>query len=265
MTKFTLTTVVAMLMLSGITTAQNTPTPCACPQWLWATWTDGNGNTFYSYYSQMCDGPDTGDPYWASLDTSAYYGEYPGGSCTNNGGCSNPAVPTLVPNGKSVNTKMSRSVNQIQKNIDPLGNRILGLGSRGIGNAPKHPGPWNRGKGPKISPGAGVIPQGGPVFVYVEVKNPAGNDVIIEAKLFSYALNPANHTPRLPGDAITIGVGIQAKREHGNRPTDTIKWNKVTTISPEPRGGNPASETYCIRFDHHGVQYQVITAEPVRM
>lgn len=261
MTKCTLFSIVALCLLSSAGIAQNLDTPCACPQWMWAMWSNG-GNSYYSYYSKVCDGE---YEYWASLDSATDYGAYPGGDCTNQNGCS-PVAVIQVTEGKLGAKKGDAapppSVHAVQKNEPGK----PGLAGRG---ANAKPGPaWDRSAVLRTFSDGGATLVSGPTFLRVEVENPGGQIKPIDVKVYAYQLNPpANMSGDYPRKddqpEIVVGTGVEVKE---GETAATIGWDAVETVSPDKTGApTPPKTTHCIRFMYEGVSYQIITTNQVKM
>lgn len=247
----------------------NEPVPCACPQWQWGSWSDSQGNVHYSYYSKMCDG--VTEPYWVSLDSMTDYGAFPGGDCTNAGGCAAPSIPQFDGGTEGKGTQSAAAstfvapVHAVEKSN---GNKI-GLGERGLGKAELSSARWPRSVTPRLAAdgGATVLNVNSPVILKVRVKNKMNTDVELYVRLFKVTLNPDANTNssfqhKTGETAIQFGVGIEVEPGDGSS-VATIPWIDVETVNPKKQGTSPF--TSCIRFDHDGHKFQVITAEKVKM
>ena len=258
-----LTALLAALTIAS-ENAQAEATPCACPQWQWGTWSDSQGNVYYSYYSKLCDG--VNEPYWVSLDTAIDFGAFPGGDCDNISGCSAPAIPQLRGNTavkETTKASVEKSKHAIEKSYD----KHVGLGERGIGRGTMSQGPMARDIIPRLAVDGGVrVDTATPVILKVLVVDRTGQDKAIYVRVFNVTLTPKENTSplfnKLDKPPITFGTGFEVMAEDGSFAAE-IKWEDVETVNPKKDG--VGDFTSCLRFTYKDESYQVITSEKVKM
>lgn len=256
----------AMLLAQTLASgnAQAEATPCACPQWQWCTWSDSQGNIYYSYYSKLCDG--VNEPYWVSLDTAIDFGAFPGGDCDNTSGCSAPAIPQLRGN-TAVKETTKASAEKSKHAIEKSDEKHIGLGERGIGRGTMSQGPMPRDIIPRLAVDGGVsVDTKTPVFLKVRVVDRSGQEKSIYVRVFNVTLTPQNNTSPLFNKAdkppITFGTGFEVIADNESFDAE-IKWEDVETVNPKKDG--VGDFTSCLRFTYKNESYQVITSEKVKM
>lgn len=252
----------AQTLASGNVQAE--ATPCACPQWQWCTWSDSQGNVYYSYYAKLCDG--VNEPYWVNLDTAIDFGAFPGGDCDNTSGCSDPSLPQLRGNTAAkatAKTSPEKSKHAIEKSFE----KHVGLGERGIGRGTLSQGPMSRDVIPRLAADGGVrVDTATPVFLKVLVVDRTGQEKAIYVRVFNVTLTPKDNTSpqfnKLDKPPITFGTGFEVMAEDGSFAAE-IKWENVETVNPIKDG--VGDFTSCLRFTYQNESYQVITSEKVKM
>lgn len=246
-------------------TARAEDTPCACPQWQWCTWSDSEGNTYYSYYTKLCDGVNA--PYWVNFDTAIDFGAFPGGDCDNTTGCSNPSIPQLRGNGEAKETAKALA-GPPKHAVEKSDADHIGLGERGIGRGVTPHGPMPRKIIPRLALDGGVaVDTENPVFLKVGVEDQMGKAKTIFVRIFKVRLTPEdNKSPlfdKTGKPPISFGAGFEVMAEDGSFVAE-IPWEQVETVNPKKKEGD-AEFTSCLRFVYENESYQIITAEKVRM